>query len=155
MANLSAATSAGVIPAMVIVTTTVLGATAPMLEIVNSHAARFSPDEVVISIGGHTSVLPLKVTPGIDEVSWRVSPLSAKTWEPAPSVGPDAATPAPMRTTARASMTRGAASFRTIALPWDSEIDCRELSASIRHRLRAAAQGTYGYPAYPVAWCRA
>jgi hypothetical protein len=84
MANLSAAASAGVIPAMVIVTTTVLGATAPVLEIVNSHAARFLPDELVISIGGHTSVLPLKVTPGMDEVSCRVIPLSVKTLGPAP-----------------------------------------------------------------------
>src|ERR1035437_4172467 len=113
MANFLAAACAGVMPLAVMVTARELGATAPILEIVNSHAARFSPDEVVISIGGHTSVLPLKVTPGIDEVSCRVIPLSVKTWGAARSAGPDAAAPAPMRTTARPSMTRGVASFRT------------------------------------------
>jgi hypothetical protein len=78
MANLPAAASAGLIPTTVIVTTIESGVTAPVLEIVNSHAARFLPDELVISIGGHTSVLPLKVTPGMDEVSCRVIPLSVR-----------------------------------------------------------------------------
>src|ERR1035437_4092660 len=137
MANLWAAACAGVMPLTVMVTARELGATAPVLEIVNSHAARFSPDEVVISMGGHTRVLPLKVTPGIDEVSCRVIPRSVKTWGRAPSTGADAATPAPIRTTARPSVTRGVASFRTIALPWDSKIDCRDRSASIKHPARA------------------
>jgi hypothetical protein len=51
----------------------------PVLEIVNSHAFSFAPDEAVISTGGHTSVSPLKVTPGIDEVSCSASPLSVIT----------------------------------------------------------------------------
>src|ERR1035437_6355815 len=69
MANFLAAACAGVMPLAVMVTARELGATAPVLEIVNSHAARFSPDEDVISIGGHTSAVPLKVTPGVVEVS--------------------------------------------------------------------------------------
>src|ERR1035437_5270692 len=113
MANLWAATWAGVMPLAVMVTGRELGATAPVLGHVNSHAARFSPDEVVISMGGHTSVLPLMVTPGLDELSCRVIALSVKTWGAAPSAGPDAAAREPMRTTARPSMTIGVASFRT------------------------------------------
>src|SRR5664280_1911653 len=136
MAEFLAAACAGVMPLALMVAARELGTTAPVLEIVNSHPARFSPEEVVISIGGHTSVLPLKVTPGMDEVSCRVIPLSVKTWGAARSAGPDAATPAPIRTTARPSMTRGVASFRTSALPWDSKIHCRERSASIRHPAR-------------------
>src|ERR1035437_10057295 len=101
------------------VTATALGATVPVLDIVNSHAARFSPDEVVTNVTGQTSVLPLKVTPGIEEVSCRVSPLSVSISGPAALPGTDAATPAPMRTTARPSRMNGVASFRTSALPWD------------------------------------
>src|ERR1035437_7977297 len=67
MANFLAAACAGVMPLTVMVTARELGATAPILEIVNSHAARFSPDEVVIIIGGDTSVLPLEVAAAIDD----------------------------------------------------------------------------------------
>src|ERR1035437_1625586 len=91
MANLWAAACAGVMPLAVMVTARELGATAPVLEIVNSHAARFSPDEDVISIGGHTSAVPLKVTPGVVEVSCSVITSSVKTWGRAPSTGADAA----------------------------------------------------------------
>jgi len=71
--------------------------------------------KVVISIGGHTSVVPLKVTPGIVEVSCSVIPPSVEMWGPVPSVGAAAATPAPMRTAARPSIRSGEANFRTIA----------------------------------------
>src|ERR1035437_477627 len=137
MANLWAAACAGVMPLAVMVTARELGATAPVLEIVNSHAARFSPDEDVISIGGHPSAVPLKVTPGIDEVSCRVIALSVKTWGRVPSTGADAATPAPMRTAARPSIRNGAASFRTIAQPRAQGLT----AGNSRHPIRHPAQG--------------
>src|SRR5665811_2393650 len=116
MANLWAAACAGVIPLAVMVTTRELGATAPVLEIVNSHAARFSPDEDVISIGGHTSAVPLKVTPGVVEVSCSVIALSVRARLPTWFAGGDAAA-APIKTSARPSVRSGVASFRTMFLP--------------------------------------
>jgi hypothetical protein len=59
-------------PVTLTLTTTESGRTVPVLSMLNSHAAWFAPDELKIDIGGHTRVLPLKVTPAIVELSWSV-----------------------------------------------------------------------------------
>jgi hypothetical protein len=162
MANLLVAICADVAPLTLMLTVTDDGATAPTLEIVNSQAFMFWPDDVVISTGGQTSVLPAKVTPGIAAVSLMVIPSSVKTWVAGPPADADAANATPRSTRARPSGTRGLTSFRMNALHVDrdrpprsartrsAQIGTGEVSALPEHAARKPRPRLVAKPGDPV-----